>query len=74
MTNPFRVRFDSECARCLEIVEYGEAMFAHEEEFICKSCARTKQLICQCGNYKKPEYGTCYSCYDDSKEVSEWNV
>ena len=68
MANPFQVKFDSECQECGSIVDQGENMFADDGMFICEPCAEELGVICSCGNYKKPEYDTCYNCKDDKYE------
>lgn len=65
MANPFEnVRTASECYNCEDIVTKGELMFAHDGEFICEQCAIDLGCVCGCGDYKKPEYETCYNCRD----------
>lgn len=62
MTNPFNAEFDSNCQSCDELIEIGEAVYADEGEFICTACAVESGIVCECGEYKKPEYNTCWDC------------
>lgn len=62
MANPFNVRFTSQCHHCEEDVPAGSQMYAHKGGFYCQVCAKTGDLICKCGNYKKEEYELCYEC------------
>ena len=40
-------------------------MYAADGQFICKDCARANGNICECGNFKKEGYETCYECKED---------
>ena len=62
MANPFPNRFDSECQECeCELLE-GDTVFADDGNFICEDCAEGREIICECGNYKKKQYSTCFDC------------
>ena len=63
MANPFETKFPSSCNNCDDTVEQGEKMFADKGDFICEFCAEQREVICDCGNYKKYEYDTCYDCH-----------
>jgi hypothetical protein len=63
--NPFPSKFDSECQECEEMIEEGESMFSDNGQFICIACAEEKDAVCECGNYKKPEFPTCFECKDE---------
>lgn len=62
MSNPFSAQFESRCNLCDERIEEGEDVFATDEGFICQDCAENSNYVCECGNFKKPEYETCYKC------------
>jgi hypothetical protein len=62
MANPFETKRSSVCDGCGEGVFQGDLMFAHEGEFFCEMCADEMDCVCECGDYKKPEYEMCYNC------------
>ena len=63
MSNPFKARFDSTCDSCGDpLFEDDSDVFANDGQFICESCANANDNICDCGNYKKDIYDTCYEC------------
>jgi hypothetical protein len=62
MANPFQAKFNSTCNDCSGTVEPGDNMFADDGDFICEDCATDRNIICECGNYKKEEYDTCFDC------------
>ena len=64
MPNPFETQFDSECQDCGDMIDEGQPMFADKGEFICYECAEERDVICECGNYKKSEFATCFNCKD----------
>lgn len=63
MANPYPAKFRSTCEECGTRVEEGEKMFAHDGQFICEHCADLGGMICDCGNYKKPQYDECWECH-----------
>ena len=63
MANPFESNYDNNCNSCGDKVYAGDDMYAHEGIFICENCAQLEDLICECGNYKKAEYESCYECH-----------
>ena len=64
MTNPFFIKGSKECFSCDEkqFQQNEDEMFSHEGEFYCSGCANEMEIVCDCGNYKKPEYELCYEC------------
>ena len=62
MANPFPTKFDSECAGCGETVYENDDMFYDRGEYVCPACAAEQDVVCECGQYKKPEFETCYEC------------
>lgn len=77
MANPFPCKFDSQCQNCGNYLDAGEEMYAHDQMFICADCANEADAVCECGNYKKPEFKTCFTCKDIAKDFSanpdDWN-
>lgn len=70
MPNPFFVKFDSRCQSCGEKVEQGDKMFAMDHQFICEECT-PEENICECGNFKKAFYYSCYVCSKDTSEPKQ---
>lgn len=70
MANPFRTKFKSQCQSCGKKIPQGEEMFAHGGMFICEEEAEREDVICDCGNYKKAEYPTCFVCKDLKEDLS----
>lgn len=62
MANPFFNRFDSKCDACGDWMEEDSMVYAHDGGFICSGCAVGADVVCECGNYKKDGYETCYTC------------
>ena len=63
----------TDCARCSTTIEEGDEVFFvtnlfDEREKICGLCAQTDGLLCVCGNQKKQEHATCYSCKLEQEE------
>lgn len=54
------------CEGCGEEIEEGDDVFFHEDEKLCEQCAEQLDIVCDCGQYKKPEYETCYECKEES--------
>jgi len=62
MANPFKIKGSRECDQCgTELVE-GDIAYFHNDDFICEECASEADVVCECGNYKKEQYPTCYEC------------
>lgn len=64
MSNPFETKFDSECQDCGAEVLQGDDMYVVDGNFLCISCAEINGNVCDCGNYKKDDYDTCYECFE----------
>lgn len=68
MANPFSAQFDSTCDSCGDPIMEGDEIFATPEGFVCPDCAEEGGYVCECGNFKKPEYEECYDCFNENKE------
>jgi hypothetical protein len=68
MPNPFEATFNSHCIECGNDIFNGDKVFADRGKFICEFCAEDLNVICECGNYKKPDFETCYKCYKKNNE------
>ena len=62
MSNPVPAIYDSICDSCGDKIEEGYDLFFHDGNSLCLDCAVDEDLVCECGNYKKPEYQTCFDC------------
>ena len=62
MSNPAPAYRGTHCDGCGHEVEEGEDIFFEDGQKYCESCARDGDNICDCGQYKKEEYKTCYDC------------
>jgi hypothetical protein len=69
MANPFKTKFKSTCQSYGEIVEEGDDMFAIDGQFVCEQCAEAGDNICECGNFKKEEYDTCFDCHEENSDM-----
>ncbi len=65
MANPFPNRFRSRCNECYE---QGDDTYAINGAFMCY-CADMSDNVCECGNFKREEYGTCYECHELANET-----
>jgi len=62
MSNPVPAFEYTSCDGCGERLEEGDDLFLHEGEKLCDVCAAEEEIICECGQYKKPQYAKCYEC------------
>lgn len=62
MPNPAPAYRNSSCDNCQEDIPEGESVFFDEGNKLCEACATDNDLICECGQYKKAEFKTCYEC------------
>ncbi len=62
MPNPTESLYNSKCDVCDDFISKGEYIYFHENNKFCEECAENNNIVCDCGNYKKPIYKTCYTC------------
>ena len=62
MSNPVPAFKGSSCNNCGEQIDENDDLYLHDGEKFCTDCANKNNLVCDCGNYKKEEYETCYDC------------
>ena len=62
MPNPMPAFRNVICDDCGEPIPEGEDVFFVDGSRFCGDCASANGNICECGNYKKAEYETCYEC------------
>jgi hypothetical protein len=65
MSNPTEANWPTKCGSCGEIIPEGEDIFFTDEGKLCGDCAEDGEYICLCGNFKKPDYGECWTCAKD---------
>ncbi len=65
MPNPMEAFANSFCDICGDSIPEGEEIYFHNNEKYCRDCADNENIVCDCGNYKKPEFDVCYSCYQE---------
>lgn len=62
MANPITVQGHAECEDCGSLIPKGHEMYFTYEGKLCANCARDNGYVCDCGNYKKPDFNQCYDC------------
>ena len=63
MSNPGIAYAGTKCDICEEFLQEDDDVYFHDGMKYCISCAEEEDIICSCGNYKKPEYDQCYECH-----------
>lgn len=63
MGNPYPAFKNTYCTDCGEEVEEDDDIYIYLNEKYCTSCAKRQRIVCECGNFKKPQYNTCYDCH-----------
>ncbi len=66
MSNPSSAFKNTICDICGEDIPEGDDLFFHDHEKYCKSCAEEADIVCDCGDYKKPEFEYCFSCHNEN--------
>lgn len=62
MSNPFSAFPNTTCDGCDERLKEGDDVWIYDGQKLCTSCAESEGWICECGNFKKPEFNQCYDC------------
>lgn len=62
MPNPFLALKNTKCDNCDEYIDEGDDVYIHDGEKFCGDCAQSAGWICDCGNFKKPDFNKCYEC------------
>ena len=65
--NPCPAFLNTVCDICGEEMEEGDDVFFHEGDKYCELCAEEAGIVCECGQYKKPQYETCYECKENNR-------
>lgn len=71
MANPFKTKFKSQCQGCGDYIGRGDLMYAVEGAFMCEKCAREVDAVCECGNFKKEKFNSCFECNQTTKQNKE---
>jgi recombinational DNA repair protein (RecF pathway) len=67
MANPVPAFKGSSCTACGKPLTEGEDLYLHGDDKLCSECALTEGVVCQCGQYKKPQFKHCYICFKEGK-------
>lgn len=62
MTNPMTVYNGTLCQDCEHGIEEGDKVYFCDDMKLCVNCASDGNYVCDCGNFKKPEFDGCYEC------------
>ncbi len=62
MPNPTEALYNSKCDVCGDFINKGDNIYFHEDNKFCEGCADANDIVCNCGNYKKSQYKTCWYC------------
>ena len=66
--NPSPAYKNTKCGSCDEYIEEGDDVFFYDDEKYCTDCAISEDIVCECGQFKKPEYDLCYECNKENQE------
>lgn len=61
MNNPSPAFRGTICDQCSEEIEEGDDVYFDDGKF-CVDCAEENGNVCDCGNFKKDDFKTCYEC------------
>lgn len=64
MSQPYQSFYDTECTDCGEAIAEGEDMYMEDSDKVCVPCAKDRNIVCSCGNYKKEDYEECFTCHN----------
>lgn len=62
MANPVSAFRGVKCDACGERLEEGDDLYMTDDGRMCETCAGDDGYVCDCGNFKKQEYETCWEC------------
>ena len=62
MANPVEAFSGTVCNGCGETLGKGEELYLTDDGRFCSDCADDEGNVCECGNFKKEEFKTCYDC------------
>ena len=65
MNNPSPAFKFTKCDNCDNEIPEGDGVFFWDGYKYCEQCARDEDIVCECGNFKKPEYEICYDCHQE---------
>lgn len=59
----FTAKYDTRCTECDDDIMEGDPIFFADGAKLCQGCADDAGYVCECGEYKKPEFDTCFDCH-----------
>ena len=62
MPNPLPAFPNTFCDNCEELIPEDDNVYFCDDGKFCQQCAGENNNVCECGNYKKEEFETCYEC------------
>ena len=62
MPNPVNATWRTKCAACDNWIEVDDRIYFTDDGKMCTDCAGYAGFVCECGNFKKDEYETCWEC------------
>lgn len=62
MANPVIAKWYNECEGCDCSIEEGEHIYFTDDGKLCEDCANDADYVCECGQFKKPDFKQCYDC------------
>lgn len=67
MKNPCSAFANTICDECGERMVEGDDLYFVDGHRFCEACASANDNICDCGNFKRAEFDTCYKCLQESE-------
>lgn len=64
MPNPAPAYREIKCPLCDKVITKGEDVFFEDGDKFCRDCAENNDNVCNCGQYKRENYKTCFDCKD----------
>ena len=60
--NPQPAFKNTTCDNCCNPIPEDDDVFFHDGCKLCEDCADDEDCVCDCGQYKNPDYVECYNC------------
>ena len=62
MANPMPAFRNTRCDECDYDFEEGEDVYFTDDGKLCVGCACERDLVCNCGKFKKAQFDCCWEC------------
>ena len=62
MSNPSDAFRGTRCESCGKEIGEGNSVYFDDGTKLCEACAADNGNVCDCGQYKKAEFKSCYEC------------